>query len=83
MAGEGRRREEGTIWHGRRGRLVLLLTGGGVVGGDADINCWMREKEKKVKGKLAVEELLLLWRKKDKQSVEREKCGGVDGGIGG
>jgi hypothetical protein len=53
------------------------------MGGDADINCWMREKEKKVKGKLAVEELLLLWRKKDKQSVEREKCGGVDGGIGG
>jgi len=55
--GQRRRRgEEGSTWHGRRGRLVLLLTGGGVVGGDASVNCWMREK----KGKLAVEELLLL-----------------------
>jgi hypothetical protein len=36
-------------------------------------------------GKLVVEELLLLLplcRKKEKSSVEREKCGGIDGGIG-
>ena len=72
MAGEGgwqrrrRRREEGTTWHGRRGQLVLLLTSGGVVGGDADVNCWMRENEKKEKGMLAMEELLSLRRKKKK-----------------
>jgi hypothetical protein len=43
----------------------------------------MRENEKKEKGMLAMEELLSLRRKKKKQLVEREKCGGVDGGIGG
>jgi hypothetical protein len=60
------------------------LTGDGVVGGDTDVNCWVGEKEEG-EGKLVVEELLLLLplcRKKEKSSVEREKCGGIDGGIG-
>jgi len=37
----------------------LLLIGGGVVGGDVGVSYWMGEKEKKEKGVLTVEELLL------------------------
>jgi len=50
------------------------------VGEDTNVSCWIREKEK---GKLVVEELLQLWRKKEKQLVGREKSGSVYGGIGG
>jgi hypothetical protein len=43
------------------------------VGGDANVSCRSREKERKEKRKLAVKELLALWRKKEKQSMERRK----------
>jgi hypothetical protein len=42
------------------------------------------EKEKtKMMTIIGLLELLSLWRKKDKQSMKREKWGGADGGIGG